>query len=74
MTGARDESVVAGEGEKARVEAHQVALMLGDSGGQIIELKLGRTAVECFERMNVAADERLKVLAVSELQIYLSAS
>ena len=73
MTRARDESVVAGESQKARVEAHQVALMFGDSGCQIIEPELASTAVECFERMDVAADKRLKILAVRELQINLSA-
>ena len=37
MTGARNETIFAGEGEKARVEPHQVALVFGDGGGEIIK-------------------------------------
>ena len=37
VTGARNETVFAREGEKARIEADQVAIVFGDGGGQIIE-------------------------------------
>jgi hypothetical protein len=57
VTGARDDSVVAGEDQKAWIEPHQVALMFGDRSCQIIEPKLTRAAMECLESMNVAADE-----------------
>lgn len=49
MTAARDESVVAGEGKKARVEAHEIAFMLGDSGRKIIEPEFTRATLQCIE-------------------------
>src|SRR5580693_2887201 len=58
VTGARNESVVAGEGKKARIEAHQVAFMFGDRGRKIIEPEFTRTALESIEGMDVAAHER----------------
>src|SRR5580658_2947431 len=73
MTSARDESVVAGESEKARIEPHQVALMFSDSRREIVEPKFAGTALKGFECMDVAADERLEVLAMRELQVHLAA-
>lgn len=73
MAGAWDEAVVAGEGEKAWIEAHQVALVFRDSGGQIVEPEFTRAALERVEGMDVTADECLEVLAVRELQVHLAA-
>lgn len=55
MTGTRDKTAFAGEGEKARMEADEVALVFGNRGGHVVELLLpaalcglGRArAVEC---------------------------
>ena len=46
MTSARDESVVAGEGEKTRIEPYQVALMFGHSRREIVEPKFTCAALE----------------------------
>src|SRR2546423_6401922 len=73
MTGARDESVVASEGKKARIEAHQIAFVLGNSSGQIVEPEFTRAALERVEGMDMTADERLEVLAMRELQVHLPA-
>ena len=73
MTGAGDEGILAGKGQKARIEAHQVPFVLGNGGGQIVEPEFSCTASELFEGVNMAAHERLETLAVSELEIHLAA-
>ncbi len=69
IAGTGKEAVFAGEGEKARKEADQAAIMFGDRGGQIVVGDLARDAAQKREGMHVTADEGLEALAVSELQI-----
>jgi hypothetical protein len=73
MTGARDETAFAGEGKKTRMEPDEVTLMFGDRGGHVVQPHFTRAATEFLKSMNVAAGERFETLAVSELQIHLSA-
>ena len=65
-------AVFAGEGQEARKEADQAAIVFGDGGGQIVIGDLARDATQRRERMNVTTDEGLEALAVSELQIRAS--
>ena len=73
MAGARVEVVVAGEGEKTRVETHQLAFMLGHGGKQIVIENLPCHAGHEAEGMLVAAQEGFKTLAVSELDVEAAA-
>jgi hypothetical protein len=59
----------AGEGQEARVEAHQAAIMFGHGRGQVVIENFPAHAVESRKGMDVATHEGLKTLAVSELQI-----
>ena len=63
------EAVFASEGEKARKEADQAAIVFGHGGGQIVIGDFARDTAAKREGMHVTADEGFKALAVSELQI-----
>ena len=65
----RDEVVFAGERQEARVEAHQAAIMFGDSRGQVVIEDLAAHTVEGRKGMDMATHEGFKTLAVGELQI-----
>jgi hypothetical protein len=69
IAGPRVKVVFAGEGQEARIEAHQAAIMFGDGGGQIVIGDLSATPPKLRESVNVTTDEGLETLAVSELQI-----
>ena len=73
MAGARNEAAFASEGEEARVEADQVAIVFGDGGSQIVEPDLTACAGEELKSVDVTADESLESLAMSELQIHFAA-
>src|SRR5260370_15616560 len=73
MTSAGKEAIFASEGQKTRMETHQVAVMFGDGGGKIIEPKLARDATHETECMDMTANKSLEALAVGELQIQLAA-
>ncbi len=69
MTGARHKAVFAGEGKKARMEADQVAFVLGHRGGQVVVGQLARYPAQHLEGVEVAADEGLETLAMRELHV-----
>jgi len=73
MTSPGKEAIFASESQKTRMETHQVAVMFGDGGGEIIEPKFACDAAHESERMKMTANERLEALAVGELQIQLAA-
>ena len=64
-----DKGVFASEGEKALKKTNQPAIVLGDSGRQIVISNLACHTTERGRRMHVAADVGLERLAVGELQI-----
>ncbi len=66
-------TIFASEGQKARMETHQVAVVLGHRGAQIVEPKLACDATHETERLDMTANERFEALAVCELQIQLAA-
>src|SRR5437016_11286894 len=67
------EAIFASEGQKTRMETHQVAVMFGNSGGEIIEPRSACDATQESERVDMTANESFKALAVGELQIQLAA-
>ena len=69
IAGSRIKAVFAGEGEKARKETDQPAIVFGDSGRQIVIGNLACDTTQRGERMHVAADEGLETLTVGELQV-----
>src|SRR5205814_5616064 len=73
IAGSRIKAVFAGEGEKARKETNQPAIVLGDSGRQIVISNLACHTTERGKGMHVAADEGLESLAVGELQVEYAA-
>jgi hypothetical protein len=73
VTGARNEAAFAREGEEARIEADQVAIVFGDSSSQIVEPDLTAGAGEELKSVDVTAGESLESLAMSELQIHFAA-
>src|SRR3989442_3845687 len=73
MAGSRQETVFAGEGEKAGMETHQVAIVLGDGSRQIVIPKFARDSAQVVKGVNVTAYESFKALAVSELHVQLAA-
>src|SRR6201981_2025083 len=73
MASPREEAIFASEGQKTRMETHQIAVMFGNGGREIIEPKLACNATHESERVDIAANERFKALAVGELQIQLAA-
>jgi hypothetical protein len=73
VTGARNETAFAREGEKARIEADEIAIVLGDGGGEIIEPDLAARAREEGKGVNVTPGESLEGLTMGELQIHLAA-
>src|SRR5260370_5804815 len=73
MTSPGKETIFASEGQKARMETHQVAVMFGDGGREIIEPQLACDATHETECMDMTVNEGLEALAVRELQIQLAA-
>src|SRR5258708_32897183 len=67
------EAIFASEGQKTRMETHQVTVMFGDGGGEIIEPQFACDAAHEAERMEMTANKSLEALAVGELQIQLAA-
>ena len=58
---------------KRGIEAHEVAIVFGDGGGEIVVPDLAAHTAEGLEGMDVTADEGFEGLAVRELQIHFSA-
>ncbi len=73
MTSSGKEGIFASEGQKARMETHQVAVMFGNGGCEIIEPQLACDAPHEAERVDMTVNERFKALAVRELQRQLAA-
>jgi hypothetical protein len=65
----RIETVFAGKGEKPWKETDQPAIVLGDSGREIVIGNLACHTTERGKRMHMAADEGLESLTVGELQV-----
>src|SRR5260370_12611423 len=74
MTSAGKEAIFASEGQKTRMETHQVAVMFGDGGGKIIEPNLARDATHETECMDLTANTSLEALRLFSLQIPLAPS
>src|SRR5271168_1065574 len=53
MAGARNEAALAGEGEEAGIEAHQVSFVFGHGRGEVVEPDFARTAAEGVEGVEV---------------------
>src|ERR1700683_2894821 len=73
MAGTRNKAILAGESQKARIEAHQITFMFSHRGAETIEPQLTSTATELIKGMNVTAHESLEVLAMSKFEIHLAA-
>src|SRR6516225_3448738 len=73
MTSAGDEAVLAREGEEARIETNEIPFMLGHRRREIIEPDFASTASHGIEGVNVTADKRFEVLAVSKLHVQFAA-
>src|SRR5438094_8991212 len=71
MTCTRNETIVASKGQEARMKPHEVSIVLGHDSGHVVEPEFARHTGHGFEGMDVAAHQRLKRLAVSELEIHL---
>src|SRR5215831_3628102 len=69
MASTRVKVVLTGEGQKARVEAHQGAFMFGYSRQQVVIEDLTSHPGHEAEGMLVAAQEGFETLAMSELHI-----
>src|ERR1700726_1786462 len=65
MTSPREEIVFASEGQEPGIKAHQVAVVFGDSGGEIVVPEFTRATAELMQGVNVAANEAFESLAVS---------
>ena len=61
MTGSRQETVLACEGEKAGLETHQVAIVLGNGRRQIVIPKFARDATQIVKGVNLTAHEVSKL-------------
>ena len=57
IAGFRIKAIFAGEGQKAREETDQAAIVFGDSGRQIGIGNFAGHATECRERMHVTTEE-----------------
>jgi hypothetical protein len=73
VAGARNKAAFAGESEKARIEADEIAIVFGDGGGQIVKPDLAACSGEELKSVNMAAGKGLESLAVRELQIHFAA-
>ena len=69
ITGTRVKVVLAGEGEEARLEAHQTAIVFGDGGQQIVVPTFTGHSAQGLEGMLVATREGFETLAVGELDV-----
>lgn len=67
ITGTRIEIILAGEGQEARVEADQSAVVFGHGGRQIVIPTFAPLAAQSLKSVEVATDEGLEALTVSEL-------
>ena len=76
MASARNETRFASKGEEARIEAHQIAFVLGDRAREIVEPEFASAAPELLESVQVAADKSFETLIVSKpryiLRLWLS--
>src|SRR5208337_4389667 len=57
------------EGEEARLEAHQAAIVFGDGGQKVVEPTFSGHSAQGLEGVLVAAHEGFETLAVGELDI-----
>lgn len=73
MASARIEAELARKGQETRIETHQVAIMFGDRGGEIVIGQLARDPAQGLKGMYMAADECFEALAVGELDVHLAA-
>ncbi len=73
MAGARVEVVLAGKGEKARIDANDLTIALGYGGDQVVEKNLRCHASHEVEGMLVATQKDLETLTVRELQVETAA-
>src|SRR5205809_4940179 len=73
MTCTRNEAIFPCEAQKPRIESHEIALVFGDDGQEIVEPKLTSNAAHGFEGVDMAAGECLECLTVSKLDIHLPA-
>ena len=69
VAGAGKEATLAGEAQKARIEADQGTHVFGDDGQKIVVPAFASNAVQSLEGMQVATDESLEALTVSELDV-----
>src|SRR3989442_12320770 len=73
MTCTRNEAIVPCEAQKPRIESHEIALVFGDDGQEIVEPKLTSNSAHGFGGVDMAAGECLECLTVSKLDIHLPA-
>jgi hypothetical protein len=73
VAGAGHEVIFAGKAKESRIETHEVAIVFGYSGGEVVVPDLAARARKKLKSMNVTAGERLEALTVRELQVHLSA-
>src|SRR5215471_16839206 len=69
VAGARIKTVLAGEGQKARVETDEAAVVLGDYGEEIIVPTFAGHAAQGLKGVLMRAYEGLEGLAMGELRI-----
>src|SRR5947209_6404020 len=62
VTGSRYETAFARKSEEARIEANQIAVVLGDSRGQIVEPDFAAHSAEVLKSVDVAACESFEGL------------
>jgi hypothetical protein len=67
VAGAWQETVFAGEGQKAGMKPHQVAVVLGDGSRQVVIPEFPCDSAQELESVEVTAHEGLETLAVREL-------
>ncbi len=67
MASSWQETVFASEGQKAGMEPHQVAVVLGDSRCQIVIPEFPCASTQGLESVEVTAHEALETLTVREL-------
>ena len=60
VTGTRNETAFASEGEKAGIETDEIAIVFGDGSGEIIEPDFAARAREELKGMNVTAGKGLE--------------
>src|SRR5205814_1194653 len=73
MTGAWNESILAGKAEKAGMESNQVPIVFSDDCGHVVEPEFPHDPAHRLKSVDMTADESLKRLAVGEFHIHLPA-